>query len=190
MGVEFDDSVLAGLKNENAAVQERFWNTRWPDVQAACLRVLRNPSDAAEVAVDVMADFMTSYVRNIADPQSADAYLRLMAVRRSLKFKNRRDRSVPLTFEEVVDTNCVNPELRAVDVMLMPKLRECLEQMTPKAQTAVRMRYRRHMTTEEIGRLVGASKQYIGRLLKQSIEFLRQCMETEKAPKARGRGSE
>jgi DNA-directed RNA polymerase specialized sigma24 family protein len=56
-------------------------------------------------------------------------------------------------------------------------LDRCLTHLTDKARQVLRLKYTEQWTNEHIGQIVGGSKQYIGRLIRQSLELLRSCIE-------------
>jgi RNA polymerase sigma factor (sigma-70 family) len=62
---------------------------------------------------------------------------------------------------------------------MLPRLEECLEKLTPKARQVLALRYGAEHTNEQIGSLLGGSKQYIGRLIAQCLEKLRRCLEQQ-----------
>jgi RNA polymerase sigma factor (sigma-70 family) len=72
---------------------------------------------------------------------------------------------------------CGSVEESAWARALLPRLEDCLGELSPKAQRVLRLRYRKELTNERIGSLVGGSKQYIGRLIRQSLRALRKCLE-------------
>jgi DNA-directed RNA polymerase specialized sigma subunit len=54
---------------------------------------------------------------------------------------------------------------------------DCFKKLTEKAQKVMVLRFDADLTTEAIGKIVGGSKQYIGRLITQSLEAMRNCLE-------------
>lgn len=170
---------LSDLKNRDAAVQQQFWAAQWPVVYAISRYILGNSADASEVAVDVLSDFMTTYLHNVTTSDSVQAYIRLMATRRALKYRTKRNRMVAVEFDSFSDLDNLDPEQVAQLSQLIPRISVCMEKLTPKAQSVVRLRYRKHMTKTAIAETVGASKQYIGRLLKRSLELLKLCLDPE-----------
>ena len=158
--------------------QRDFWKQTYGDVYAISSRILGTGSDAGEVAVDVLSDFLLRYVHSISNEQTLISYLRIMTTRRALKYRAKKRPYTPLDIVDLADEDTKNPEEAAYLASLMPRLEECMEQLTPKAQQVIRLRYFRHMTNQSIGEWVGGSKQYIGRLVTQSIEALKNCLNT------------
>lgn len=64
--------------------------------------------------------------------------------------------------------------------VLLPSLDECLDGLKPKAREVIRLKYGEDFANERIGGLVGGSKQYIGKLLRQSLAKLRECLERKR----------
>ncbi len=176
--MDADAGLVEGLKSGDTRVQEEFWKRYWSEVYAICAHILGSGPDATDVAVDLLLDFMTDYVQRLSHPRALRSYLRLMSVRRSLRFRGVRDKNVSTDFENLVDADEPSPEDAVGSAMMMPRLNGCLEELTPKAQQVIRLRFGRQMTNEKIGGLVGGSKQYIGRLLRSSLELLRKCLES------------
>jgi RNA polymerase sigma factor (sigma-70 family) len=179
-----DDAELARLKARDRQAQARFYNNFRERVQAVCQRVLGSGPDAADVATDVIGDFLFQYVDGVESPRAVTTYLKLMATRRSLRWLRRGERS-----EEVADDTPADGEARpdhandqAIWVgQMAPRLSGCLEHLTPKAREVLKLRFSTDLTNEAIGDIVGGSKQYIGRLLKESTEKLKLCLEKQGA---------
>ncbi len=170
--------MLTGLKRGDRDAERIFWKDRWPEVYAVCRHILGDGADASEAAVDVMTDFMTKYVHSLSNEAAINAYLRLMAVRRSIKYKKFREKHISLQPDtDMVNDDALSPEESAQFAFLVPRLNECMGRLTGKARQAVQLRYAEQMTGDRIGGIIGASKQYVGRLLKQSLNFLSRCLE-------------
>ena len=172
---------LEALKRGEPAAQERFWQLHWNRVYATCARILGYGADASDVATDIVQDFLFTYVQNIERERAIVSYLRLMATRRSLRRRRGVDRHSELIPEAIADDDARGADVAANTQLLLPRLNDCLEELTPKAQQVLKLRFSGDLTTERIGQLVGGSKQYIGKLIRQSTEKLRACLETKQA---------
>ena len=171
------DTLIAGLKASNPKAQHAFWNSSWNEVYVICAHILGAGPNATDTAVDILTDFMFKHVQKLSNPQSAYAYLRLMSVRRSLR---RRDRVAELNgrnHDSLPDINAVCADDEAEKALLLPRLADCLGLLTPRAQKVLKLRFGEDLTNERIGDIVGGSKQYLGRLIRQSLELLRTCLE-------------
>ena len=168
---------LAGLRAGDAAAQARFWEEHRARVFRHCARVLGAGRDAEELAQDVLSEFIFERAARLARDEAALAYLRLMAVRRALRHRDRQRRLHGREMAEQEDPDAAAAVFRAGDAAALRRLPDCLERLTPKAREALLLRYRRELTTARIGEIVGGSKQYIGRLLRQSLARLRDCLE-------------
>ncbi len=168
---------LAALKAHDPVAQKAFWASHWGRVNAACARILGPGADAADVATDVIQDFLFKYVDSVNHQRAVRSYLRLMATRRSLRRRGKRDRHDELHEDGFQGASTAAHESAANQAMLMPKLGECMAHLTPKAQQVLKLRFSGELTNQRIGELVGGSKQYIGKLLRQSMEKLRSCIE-------------
>ena len=172
-----DEVDLALLKAENPDAQKAFWLAHWERTYAICARILGHGADAADVATDVIDDFLFRYVGGLSHQRAIRSYVRLMATRRSLRRRKQRDRQDELGGDELGAEPSRTAEDMAGVALLRPQLGRCLEQLTPKAQQVLNLRFGSEMTNERIGQLVGGSKQYIGRLIRQSTEKLRECLD-------------
>ena len=178
-----ENRMLEGLRQRDATCQQAFWEKYWTRVFAICARILGKGTDSTDLAVDLLTEFIDRRVHNVEKAGAMGGYLRLMAVRRALDLKRYRARTQTLCYE-ISDTSVISPEDQAVLTNLMPRLDLCLPNLTDKAQQTLRLKYMEQWSNEQIGTIVGGSRQYIGRLLKQSLDFLRLCIEkgVENAP--------
>ena len=171
-----DIAIVAGLKDRDKTAIEWFWRDYYDRIYPICAFILGHGPDAVDMTVDVLVDFIEKYAGNLSNPKALFIFLRQMAVRRSLRLRDRQHRTTP--FESDVDVgNEATPEEKAELNLLMPYLNYCIEKMTPKAQAALRLKYTRKISNEQIGHLIGGSKSYIGRLLTNAREALRKCIE-------------
>ena len=179
--------LVDGLRAGESHAQQVFWHAFWERTYRICLRILGKDPDATDIALDLMTDFVERHVKNLSDPRAVWSYLRLMAIRQSLETKKKWDRAAPLDFE-IEDTKSSTPETGAMVSYLSPRLDGCLKRLTPKAQSALRLKYTRELTHDEIGRRIGGSKQYIGRLVRKSLDALRNCLEKQRTDTVGSRG--
>ena len=170
-----DFELVSGLRCNDSLAQKVFWDIYCPKLYGICNRILHNGPDAMDLTVDLLTDFMAKRVHDIDDPKAMGGYLRLMAIRRSLDQKEKRGKSTTLDFD--VSDNCARtPEDEAVYSTLMPKLSHCLDNLTDKAKQTLRLKYTEQWSNERIGEIVGGSRQYIGRLIRQSLSVLKTCI--------------
>lgn len=178
---ELDDDELGRLKAREPAAQARFYKAYKERVQAICARVLGNGPDAADVATDVIGDFLFQYVDGVESPRAVTTYLKLMGTRRSLRWLRRGDRADEVNEEtpdgEGEERSDAQADQRIWVQQMTPKLGGCLDGLTPKAREVLRLRFSTDLTNEVIGEMLGGSKQYIGRLIKESTEKLKACLE-------------
>ncbi len=171
------DLMVTALRAGDHDAQHRFWERHFAEVDAICGRVLGRGADASDEAVNVMVDFLFKYVHHVVDGRAAPYYLRLMATRRARKLRDKRRRFSPHGADhEIADAAATGADEAALSAALMPKLDACLKRLTTKARRALALRYRADLTSEAIGALLGGSKQYIGRLIAQSLSALRACL--------------
>ena len=168
--------LVNGLKAGKPAAQQRLWQTYWDKVYPICFRILQNRPDAVDAAADLLTDFTARHVQDLAEPEAIWRYLRLMAVRRSMELRKKRNRFVFLDYE-VADFTGKSPEGEALLTDLRPLLNHCLGRLTQRARECLRLKYQNELSNERIGDRTGVSKQYVGRLISQSLETLRTCLE-------------
>lgn len=173
--MQIEAEMVTRLQRGDREARQTFWQETFGPVLSVCSRVLGGGPVAVDVTTDLLNDFMFRYVENLARPQGAWSYLKLMAVRRSVRERQRMINREQ--FDEGKGKAIHAPQDSADDVLLLPKLDDCLSLLTPKAQSAVRLKYRQGFSNEKIGETVGGSKQYIGRLMKQSLAALKECLE-------------
>jgi RNA polymerase sigma factor (sigma-70 family) len=104
-------------------------------------------------------------------------YLRLMAARKAVKVRASLNQPIYSNMDRYLENLDYTTEERVGHKLLLPRLDECLSMLTPKAQQVLKLRYHGEMTNENIGNLLGGSKQYIGRLISQCLRKLKKCLQ-------------
>lgn len=177
-----DDDELALLRARAPAAQARFFRAYRGRVEALCGRILGPSGDAQELAADVLGDFLFNYVDRLETPRAVSTYLKLMATRRSLRRHKARERTNEVDDEQFHDETAP-PDQAIWARQVLPKLDECMGGLTPKAREVLKLRFSTELTNEAIGDIVGGSKQYIGRLIKESTEKLKKCLDGGEPPR-------
>jgi RNA polymerase sigma factor (sigma-70 family) len=171
------EAFIERLRAQDASAQQLFWKVVWEEVYQACVKILGQGLPANEMAVEVLDEFLSKYVHQISNPKALDAYLRMMAIRKCIKERKKLNSPQYFDMDEFCDDGAMTAEEAANYQILMPKLEECLKQLSPKAQRVLKLRYFSEMTNEKIGQRLGGSKQYIGRLITKCQFTLRKCLE-------------
>lgn len=174
---------LRRLQTGDTTAQARFWTEERPGVYGLCARVLGEGAVAEEIADEVLVDFLFGCIQRLTHHDAVGPYLRLMATRRSLRAKTRLARRADGDPDRQ-RSNERSPEAASELQATLLVLERCLEHLTPKAKAVINLRFIGDLTQEQIGRVVGGSKQYIGRVIKESLRTLRACLD-----RAEGRGS-
>jgi RNA polymerase sigma factor (sigma-70 family) len=169
--------LVQGLKARDPNAQAVFWKRYWDVAYPISAHILGVCPDAVDAAVDLLVDFMERRVHRLSAHQALFAYVRLAAVRRAIRYRNKRNSSTLYDESSREDLDLNTPEDNAALSVLMPRLDECLKNIAPKAQETLRLKFVADLTNEHIGRLVGGSKQYIGRLIQKSLDVLKLCIE-------------
>jgi RNA polymerase sigma factor (sigma-70 family) len=179
--------MVAGLKVRDRESIGLFFKIYYNRVYAICASILSQEADARDMAMDILVDFVENRADHLASSKALYAFLRQAAVRRSLRYRERLNKMADMETELSLPNETTPEELANLN-MLMPFLKECLGGLRPKVQMSLRLKYTRRISNEQIGKIVGGSKSYIGRLLKQGIKSLKRCIEFKIAQKNIGRG--
>ena len=173
-----DEAILLGLKGNNSNAIEQFWIKYYDRIHPICAFILGQCPDARDITVDILVDFIERHCKNLGSHKAIYAFLRQAAIRRSIRFKDRRNRFSDVELDAYVSEE-MSPEERADLNMMIPFLNQCLSELTPKAQASLRLKYSRKISNERIGEMLGGSKSYIGRLLKSGRDMLGRCIENK-----------
>ncbi|MBN1962454.1 MAG: sigma-70 family RNA polymerase sigma factor [Deltaproteobacteria bacterium] len=176
------EELLNKARQNDAAASRQLWNICWPIVFNVCTRMLDNEFIATEVSVEALTQFIIKYIHSIEHAEAVRTYVQLIAVRLAIKERRRQQRRSLMDMDELAAATTLNLEERANYKLLIPRLESCLAKLSPKTQKILKLRFFRGMTNPDIGNLVGASKQYIGRVLSKSISTLRKCIERPRTP--------
>jgi RNA polymerase sigma factor (sigma-70 family) len=174
--VQLSRQTIDGLQKGDDRARRECWERLFSPVYAICAHILGSGVEASDTAADLLSDFIFHHVHALQNPAGAGAYLRLMAVRRAIRARDHRNRMCEF-HDDAMATGATGPEESAEFRLLQDRLPRCLNALTPKARSALRLKYTARMANDQIGTLLGGSKQYIGRLLAQSLERLRRCLE-------------
>lgn len=91
-----EPELLQSLMRGEPAAQAAFWRAQWPRVLQICRKTLDNPHDAADLAAEVLVDFMFERAPKLKEPEAAPSYVALMAMRRAQRVaRMRRQITVP-----------------------------------------------------------------------------------------------
>lgn len=179
--MSIEPELIVRLQQNDHEAQRIFWSTQFPYVFAICAHILGKGEEANELAVDILHAFIFHYVKSLEHPGTAKAYLRLMAVRRALsRRKEQRSFTEVQNWESVPGLASSSAEEQALYRASMPRLEHCLSRLSGKARQVLRLSYTQGVHNTHIAELLGVSKQYIGKLIKKSLEHLRRCMEEAK----------
>ena len=170
--------MVAGLRARDRESIGIFFRTYYDKVYPICAAILGKGVDARDMTVDILVDFVENRVERLSSSNAMYAFLRQTAVRRSVRYRERLKKTSDLETESYPSEEST-PEDKANINILMPLLKQCLGNLSPKAQMTLRLKYTKKISNEQIGEIVGGSKSYIGRLLKQGKKSLRRCIESK-----------
>jgi RNA polymerase sigma factor (sigma-70 family) len=103
-----------------------------------------------------------------------------MAMQR-LGRERSRPQSVELDAELLEDPEPNGQEEEAWKSELGPYLTDCMGELSQKSQNVLKLRYHLDLSYEQIGGMLGGTRQYIGRLLHKCQEKLKKCIERKLA---------
>jgi RNA polymerase sigma-70 factor (ECF subfamily) len=174
------DYLVEELQAGNPIAQQVLWQAYLPKITGICRRIVKDPLIADEIAVEVLGDFVIRYVHTIENPAATVAYLRLTAIRRARKMKEKRDRNVELPDDLGKESQiATQTEDGALHAVVEPRLEKCLEKLKPKARRMVQLSFFKELNHKQIGEILGSSGQYVGRMISKSLTFLKRCIKYE-----------
>ena len=172
-----DEVSLAALRRREPAAIAAFRAWALPKVTSASQRLLGDRALAEEVGEDVCGDFLMDYLDVVQSAAAVPSYLQVMTVRRSFRLRRQARARAALTSSAAVEPSGEDSG-REAEVRLDARgLARCMEGLTPASQRILRLRFGGEKTQEEIGTVMGVSKQYVGRVIQKSLEALKRCLE-------------
>ncbi len=171
------DELLSQLRARDARAIALVRARLLPSLRTLCAGMLANKTLGDEAAEDVVNDFLLSYVETVRQPTAIPAYVRLMAVRRCRRLRAYQQRQVSHT-ESIEHRPSPESQVIVEDQRrhLGSKLADCLDRLTPRSRTVLRLRYEHELKLEEIGSLLGSTKQYASRVVTLALAKLHKCM--------------
>jgi RNA polymerase sigma factor (sigma-70 family) len=137
------------------------------------LAVLGDREDAADVAQDVALDVLKGMGR-LRSPESFDAWVRQIAVRRSIRAARRRRllHGVEFPLDEAEATDGRGTPATEI-VLLQASLRAALADLSPRQRAAIALRYIHGLSDAEIATVLGCRAGTASSLLTRARELLR-----------------
>lgn len=170
-----DETSLDALAAADPAAIEALERRYGRRLRAVVARICGPGFPAAELAHDVVVDFALDHAARLRDPAAIGRYLRLMAVRRAVRLRDRGRRHGPV--DEVSAGDPSGAWVAALDAPgRHARLADCLAELPPRTGRMLRMRFARDATTVAIGEALGVSKQYVSRVINDALARLRRCM--------------
>lgn len=180
--METANTFLKRLQSREATAQVELRRQYRPKLTNTCEGILQDSATAEQTAEDVIEDFLFEHVDHLRSSSAIAAYLRMAAVRRSVRARDLRNRHREV--DELVEARSDPPThteasmLDAIDDRAqIEKMLGCMQRLNDRPRHLLRLRYLKGETLEVIGSSVGVSKQYVGRVIKKSLETVRRCME-------------
>ncbi len=172
--------LIERLRAGSPEAQRVFFAAYLPQLCAITTHILGDPLRAEEVAVEVMGDFLLRHVQSLEIAAAAPAYMRIMAIRKARKFRAQKYTELDLNPEHGADISL--PDRMTEEAMcelLSPRLEHCLSKLKPKMRRILQLSYQAELSHKAIGDLIGASGQYVGRVVSQSLASLKRCLQLE-----------
>jgi RNA polymerase sigma-70 factor (ECF subfamily) len=158
---------------------ERLFSEHGGALQAFLYRRVRQHPDAAELAQEVYVRMLR--VPDMASVRNPEAYLYAVASNLAKEHAQRgaRDRSAlniddPLVQEQLAELPAFGRQLDRE--RRIQRLREVLDQLSPKCRAAVVLQYWHGLSYEEIARRLGVSTNMVKKYLSQALVHCRRRM--------------
>lgn len=182
-----NDELLRRLKNREAGAQLALKQELFERVHQVCRHMLPDETSASQVAEDLWHDFLDTHVDKVQHGRAIASYLRMTTVRhcsrlrewqvRHQEFDEQRQHSALPTQEDATIGN--------IDTARhLTRLADCMKLLNSRPRRFLRLRFFHGMTLESVGKKVGVSKQYAGRIIHQSLSTLKTCLEQTDAQHA------
>lgn len=176
-----DDALLDALAAADPVAIEALERRYGGRLRAVVATICGAGFPVAELVHDVVVDFALDHAPRLREPAAIGRYLRVMAVRRAVRLRDRGRRHGPVG-EALSAGDPSAAWAAAVDAPgRHARLADCLAELPPRTGRMLRMRFGRDATTVAIGEALGVSKQYVSRVINDALARLRRCM-------TRGRG--
>jgi RNA polymerase sigma-70 factor (ECF subfamily) len=164
----------------NKTLVERLFAQHGGSLHAFLSRRVRVRSDAAELAQEVYVRMLR--VPDIGAIRNPESYLYTVAgnlvkehARRQRKDGNALDVDDPLVQEQLAELPAFAGQLDTET--RIRRLREVLQQLSPKCQAAVVLQYWHGLSYEEIGQRLGVSSHMVKKYLSQALVHCRRRMQ-------------
>ncbi|MFO0819972.1 MAG: RNA polymerase sigma factor [Pirellulales bacterium] len=150
--------------------------------QAGVWRYLRALGCDAALADDLTQD---TFLRVLQQPfqdysrAATAAYLRRAAFNLFVSAQRRSGRVVAVEELEAIDNSWARLAAEENGEEMLKSLRECLEQLSQRARSALDMRYRDERSRAEIAAQLSLSEDGAKNLLQRAKERLRECLESK-----------
>lgn len=168
---------LDKLKSRDRLAQHEFRRHHYPWILGTCQRLLRDEHLAKDCAEDILTDFLYRYVDGLENQQAISAYLRMMTMRRCVRLRSFRDRHHSIDELPLKDQSPATGADEQLDQRRrLARLALCLEKLTRKAQSLLRLYYFHEQKMEDIAGSLGTSRQYVGRLIGKGLAQLKKCL--------------
>ncbi len=172
-----DPRLLERLRAGDRLAQELVWRAERKRLEGLAASVLRGAAaDVEELVADLFCDFFARYVHELRTSQAIPAYLRVMAVRRARRRRERLARQVEVE-PETLTAAAVDPLHALHDEALRRRLEGCLEQLTLRARRILRLHFGHDQSYAVISDGLGVTRQAVGKTVGKSLGALRRCLE-------------
>lgn len=177
------DSLLQQTALGDEAAFTRLYDQVSPRVYGLCVRVLRNPAQAEEVAQEVLIDVWRTAARFDVRRGSAVAWVTTMAHRRAVdrvraeQASSERERR---SASENVDTDYDSVVETATSRMEQRQVRRCMQTLTQLQRQAVGLAYYGGHTYRQVANLLNTGAPTIKSRIRDGLIKLRDCLEVSR----------
>jgi RNA polymerase sigma factor (sigma-70 family) len=171
-----DPATLERLKRRDARVQEQVRRLQVETLTSTVAAILGSPDESEVLVTDLLTDFFFRYVDQLRDSRAIPSYLQIMAVRRARRLKERWQREVAVESNALTDDPRDRLDSELDDHTRLPGLNRCLQGLTDRARSLLRLHYGHELSYAAIGEQLGVSKQAVGKTIQKCLEVLRRCL--------------
>lgn len=169
-----DESLLDALRSGDPAGVLALRARYRGRLVAVVAQICGDLGVAEEMSEDILSDFVVDHAAGLRAAGAMGGYLRLMAVRRAVRHRDRGRRHVALPVELCGEAPSMEAALDGP--ARHARLTDCLAELPVRTQRMLRLRFGREASLAEVGAALGLSKQFVARVVGEALARLRRCL--------------
>ncbi|MEZ4433740.1 MAG: sigma-70 family RNA polymerase sigma factor [bacterium] len=169
-----DESILDALRAGDPAAVRALRARYRGRLVAVVAQICGDLGVAEEMSEDILSDFVVDHAPGLRAAGAMGGYLRLMAVRRAVRHRDRGRRHVALGDEVAGEAPALEAALDAP--ARHARLADCVAELPVRTQRMLRLRFGGEASLGEVGAALGLSKQFVARVVGDALARLRRCL--------------